>query len=111
MGSPIQRKAGGLTYPKTNTVSLLIARDVWPLCLVAKDSFWVMANEMPLSATTTFESVDEDELHVDQTLFEDHAEGEDIVANPQLILRMRVKRAEVRDSTSVSSLRLRVMLG
>lgn len=46
---------------------------------------------MPLGATISSESIEEDEHHVYQTLFEDHPKGEGIF----VILNIRVERAEV----------------
>lgn len=63
-------------------MSLPTSRDVWPPCPVAKDSLWVMADEMPLGATIPFETVEEDECHVYQTLFENHPDGKEIVVDP-----------------------------
>lgn len=82
MGSPSQRKPSVLTYLGTNSVPMLVVRDVWPEGLVAKDSFWVMADEMPLAVATPFERVDEDRHHIYQALFEDHPGGEGIMVDP-----------------------------
>lgn len=67
-------------------------RDVWPQCLMAKDSFWRMANETPLDATIPFKRMDEDEQCVYQTSFEITLKGERSIVGRQLILRMRIER-------------------
>lgn len=46
------------------------------------ESFWVIANALPLDAATPFGSMEEDKDHTDQTLFGDHREGEGVVINP-----------------------------
>lgn len=64
MGSPVQKWVAVLTYPWTKIVPTPTVRDVWPQCLVDKDSFWTMANEKPLDAAIPFKSVDEDKHRV-----------------------------------------------
>lgn len=94
MGSPVQRKAGVLTYPGTSNVPRPTARDVWPLCPMTNDSFYVMV-DMPLGATIAFEIVNEVEHHIYQNLFEDHSGGEGIAMDSWSILRMSIERADV----------------
>lgn len=79
MGSPAQRKVGVLKSPGTNIVPLPTTTDVWPECLMVKDSFWVMADEIRLGAVVLFKSFDEDHRNIYQTLFKDHSEEEGII--------------------------------
>lgn len=51
-------------------------------CLVVKDTFWAMADEMPLGALIQFESADEEDHYVDQM-------------NPPSMIRMRIEKVEV----------------
>lgn len=76
---------------------------------MAKDSFWVMADEKPLGIAMSFERVDEDKHHVYQALFEDHLRGEGIIVDPRLILRMRLRRQQYHGQISVLNLRLIVI--
>lgn len=64
------------------------------MAYVPKDGLWAMADEMPWESSIPFANGDEDYLHIYQTLFEDHREGE-IVATPRSVLRMRIERMGV----------------
>lgn len=96
MGSPAQRKAGVLAYPGTNIVPPETTRDIWPQCPTEKNSLWIMADEMPSRIAIPFESVDVEEPQIYQTLFEYHPGGEGIIVDPRSILRISIKRAEMR---------------
>lgn len=49
---------------------------------------------MPLGASITFGSADEEDHHVYQTLFADHHEGMGVVVNPCSVLTMRIEKGE-----------------
>lgn len=61
------------------------------LCPVAKNSFKAMADKLPLDATVLFESMEQEEHHIFQTLLGDHLEGGGIIVNPRPTLRMRIE--------------------
>lgn len=53
--------------------------EFWPLCHVAKDLFWEMANKLPMGASISLESTNEKDHHRYLTLFDDHPKGEGIL--------------------------------
>lgn len=53
-----------------------------------------MADEKILGACIPFESADEQDHHVNQTLFNDHPKGLGIPKDPRSVLRMGIERME-----------------
>lgn len=53
-----------------------------------------MVDEIMLDAVAPFESVDDDEHHIYQTIFKD-SEGKGIIVDPRSVMRMRIERVEV----------------
>lgn len=59
MGSYTQKHFDFLIYFGTNNLPVVTPRSLWPLCLVVKDTFWDMVDEMSLGASFPFKSTDE----------------------------------------------------
>lgn len=54
-----------------------------------------MAGKLPLSASISFESIDEEDLQQCLTLFDDLLKRVGILASPRTLLRMRVEKVEL----------------
>lgn len=94
MGTFAHRKIGVLTYLGTNLVPQPTSRDRWRQSPMTKDPFLVMLDKMPLGTAILFESVDEKEPQIYQTLFEYHLGKEGIIVDSRSILRISIERAE-----------------
>lgn len=54
-------KKSALTYLGSSHLPLPTSRDVWPECLIIKDSFWEKADKTPTDVVPSFEHMEEDD--------------------------------------------------
>lgn len=105
MASFAGKRTSLLTYLGINVVPMPTKRNIWLESMTVKDSFWTMTDMLSLSSVTPYQMMEEDEDHVNQTLFMEHLEVEGIVISSRSILRRGIEKPECRQSIFASSQR------
>lgn len=58
-------------------------------------TFYSMQDEMPLGTSLSLEVAADEDYHVYQTLFVDHAKGMGVLVNPRSMIQMRIEKEGV----------------